>query len=193
MDSIGGKLKTYGLWVVQHWHWWAFVAVAVLWWQRANPELVEVGTVAPPIEAQLSEGQSYRGQDGDDEVVLLNFWATWCGACRNEIDDLEAIHRAYRGPSKQGADKTKRPGSKRPRVRVVGLSVEDARLSDLHRQARSLGATYPVGLAPRGAATDYKVEMLPTTYVIGAGGQVKDAFVGGVSQSRLREAIESAY
>jgi thiol-disulfide isomerase/thioredoxin len=51
----------------------------------------------PAIEGQTPDGKPFRLSDHKGKVVLLNFWATWCGPCRMEIPDLIALQEKY-GP-----------------------------------------------------------------------------------------------
>jgi RNA polymerase sigma factor (sigma-70 family) len=53
------------------------------------------GKVAPPIEATTLDGKPLKLADFNGRFVLLDFWATWCGACIGEIPQLQAVHDAY--------------------------------------------------------------------------------------------------
>ncbi len=82
-------------------------------------------------------------------VVLLDFWATWCGPCRVSIPKLEALQARY---GAQG-------------LSVIGISTEDA--ADVALFAQRMGMHYGVGVDPHGATTrTYSVFSLPTLVVI---------------------------
>lgn len=94
-------------------------------------------------------------------VVLLDFWATWCGPCRVSIPKLEALQARY---GAQG-------------LSVIGISTEDA--ADVALFAQRMGMHYGVGVDPHGATTrTYSVFSLPTLVVIDRAGTVRDVAIG---------------
>src|SRR5436309_13894574 len=69
-----------------------------------------VGKPMPAYKAELLDGKSFDVAAERGNVDFLNLWATWCGACRGEIPELQKLHTAYAG---QG-------------FKVVGVSLDDA-------------------------------------------------------------------
>ena len=91
------------------------------------------------------------------KVVLLNFWATWCGPCREEIPALEKIQRTYAG-----------------KVQVVGLSVDELPPAAVAKKATALGINYPVALASQAVQERFGgMPSIPVTWVIDQRGQVQ--------------------
>lgn len=132
------------------------------------------GEQAPATAVALSDGSRVElGAEGEG-VVVLNFWATWCAPCRAEAPELSHMHREL---------------SEAGRGQVVGISVEQAPLDQTRQAADQLGMRYPVGVATPDLLTQYAVEVLPTTYVIGPDGRVLDSFVGAVTADQLRAAF----
>ena len=74
------------------------------------------------LDGRKESLKSYRGK-----VLVLNFWATWCGPCREEMPDFEKFHRAYR---KRG-------------VALLGISV-DTSSSDVQKFLKDVQVTYPI-------------------------------------------------
>ena len=141
---------------------------------RRSP--VAVGATAPALEASLADGTHFDLVEQRGQVVVLNFWATWCPPCRAEAP---ALTRAHRRLEAQGGT-------------VLGLTMDGGDLGTVARAARGLGMEYPVGRADPQATRRYRVSQLPTTFVVGPDGRIARTFVGMVSEEELVEAIDGA-
>ena len=106
------------------------------------------------------------------EVVVLNFWATWCGPCKKEAPVLSELH----------ADG----------VRVIGVSVDRMAAEHVLERARKIGMDYEVGVGSTELIRRFQVDVVPTTYVVAADGVVVMSRAGYVSRSALTDAIELA-
>lgn len=96
------------------------------------------------------------------EVILLNFWASWCAECRPEMHVLERLHREF-GP--RG-------------LAVVGINAREE-ASKVQRYARELRLTFPILLDADGTMNNqYGVVGLPTTFLIGRDGRAIAFAVG---------------
>lgn len=137
---------------------------------------VAIDRVAPLFSAPLLGEQgslSLASQSG--HVVVLNFWASWCTACRAEAPSLERLWGRYR-----------------PRgVRFIGVDHEDER-SAAETFERSLGIDYPSVYDPGGTLVPaYSVVGLPTTFVIGPTGRIGFVVVGRLKEATLARAIDA--
>lgn len=95
-------------------------------------------------------------------VVLLNFWATWCGPCRSEMGSIEALYNTYK--------------DKGFVVLAVNLQEDPATVKDF---VREFGLTFPVVLDRSGrVGYTYNARGIPTTYLINKAGEVTSGFVG---------------
>lgn len=107
--------------------------------------------------------------------AVVNLWATWCGPCRREIPDFEAVHRA-----------------RHDEVRFVGVNIGE----DAGRAAEfitDIGATYDQFLDPEGlVSTELKATAMPLTVVIDAGGTITTRHLGPMDQDALDAAIDGA-
>jgi peroxiredoxin len=129
---------------------------------------------APAFEMQALEGGGTIAlQDYPGKVVVLNFWASWCGPCRVEAPDLQATWEAHRTDG----------------VQFLGVDYQD----DLYAGqgfVREFGITYPSVFDPAGRlASEYKLVGLPATFVITPDRRIAYQFVGIVDGAILRDAI----
>jgi cytochrome c-type biogenesis protein len=116
---------------------------------------------APEIELKTLDGQPFVLASLRGRVVLLNFWATWCIPCRQEIPDLSAMQRdlGARG------------------LTVVGVSADDT-ADDVRDFQRALAQDYTVLLGTTDAKSKYEVVGLPKTFVIDRAGRIRQTFTG---------------
>jgi cytochrome c biogenesis protein CcmG/thiol:disulfide interchange protein DsbE len=112
----------------------------------------------------------------EGKVVVVNFWASWCTACRSEVPELEALSKAY---ERQG-------------VQFIGVDYEDRRSAAI-AFSRDLSMSYPTVLDPNGTIGDaYGIFGLPTTYIISSDRRIRYVVNGRIRASSLRVALESA-
>lgn len=147
-------------------------AVATL--QLEGASLLGAGDSSPAGHVTLDDGQELNLQQPAG-VVVLNFWATWCRPCREEAPILSRIHRELGDAG-----------------RVVGVAIDGASLDDVTRAARELGMSYPIALSSPSLARRFRVQGVPTTYVIDPHGEIVHSAVGMVDHDRLARAIEAA-
>ncbi len=119
---------------------------------------------AANIALPTLDGDSLRLVDYQGRVVLLNFWATWCAPCREEIPDLSALHAQFQS---QG-------------LTVLGVSLDETGIEGVQAFADEFDITYPLAHDARGALAEAvgNVYGLPTTLVIDAKGNVVHRVVG---------------
>ncbi len=111
------------------------------------------------------------------KVILLNFWATWCAPCRQEIPELEAFWQAHRNDGD-----------------VVLLAIsEDETGTDLHSFVAQQGITFPVLADEQGKVRDlYSVKFYPTTIVFDRGQKHLRTLVGAQTRATLEEVLTQA-
>jgi peroxiredoxin len=112
---------------------------------------------APPFDLPASGGDLHRLAEHRGEVVLLNFWATWCGPCREELPILEALHGEL---GDEG-------------LAIVGVNVDGGDALRVQRFADQQGLSFVLLLDPeQRVASRYAVLGYPTTVVIDRDGQI---------------------
>ncbi len=141
---------------------------------RGGGAAVADGTRAPALAVQTDDGSRVDLASERGKLLVLNFWGTFCPPCRAEAPVLQRAHaklvREHRG-------------------RVLGVSVDRAPLAEVTAFARRLGMLYPIAIGPTDALLRYKVDVVPTTYVIGRDGLIVRSFVGAVSDGELADAL----
>jgi cytochrome c-type biogenesis protein len=124
----------------------------------------------PDVQFTKLDGSPFRLNDLKGRVVLLNFWATWCVPCRNEIPSLSAMQKDLdaRGLS------------------VIGVSYDDT--ADLVQEfQKDIPQSYQVVLGGREVGSQLPASPLPTTYIIDRQGRVREKMIG----ERTRAAFEA--
>jgi thiol-disulfide isomerase/thioredoxin len=117
---------------------------------------------APDLKAKDLDGREITLQAYKGKVVLLNFWATWCGPCRAEIAGLIRIQEAYKD-----------------RVQIIGMDVDDDDADRLRAFVKDKGINYPVAMTSVPVRLAYGgISALPTLFVINQEGKMVQKHVG---------------
>jgi peroxiredoxin len=130
----------------------------------------------PDANGNLVSLASYRGK-----VVMVNFWATWCGTCQNEMPSLEALYRDFK---------------KRPDFALVTISVDQEGWSIIAPFLKQKDYDFPVlADADSRVSAAYGVTALPTTYLVDRNGRIVWNVAGGLdwSNAMLRAALEKLF
>ena len=126
------------------------------------PASTLVGQPAPDFALRSAQGDNVRLSEHSGEVVLINFWATWCGPCRQEMPLLDEIYGKYR------------------RAGLVLFSVnidEPGNLEAAREMAKTLRVSYPVLFDERkDVSRAYQTSTMPLTVLIDRAGIVRDVF-----------------
>jgi cytochrome c biogenesis protein CcmG/thiol:disulfide interchange protein DsbE len=134
------------------------------------------GENAPDFTLALLDGSDVTLSDLRGQVVVLNFWASWCSPCRREAPALQRVWETY-----QDRD-----------VAFVGVTYRDAKDASL-AFIQEYGLTYPNGLDEQGQISDdYGVTAVPETYVIDREGRVAWFQIGEVQAETLARQVEQA-
>lgn len=141
-------------------------------------ELLKAGVLAPDFAVQTPKGAPIRLSAFKGKVVLLDFWATWCGPC---IASMPGLQKIYKQVKSKG-------------VVVFSVNVFDEKEPFDAWIAKNAGEVYDFTFAfdPAGrdekksvAAAKYNVSGIPTMYVIGRDGKIKSAIVGSGNEKAI--------
>jgi peroxiredoxin len=137
---------------------WAFVSA-----RSAKGYALKTGAPAPDFRLPSLTGEAVGLAGLRGRIVVVNFWATWCPPCVEEMPSLERLHRAL-GP--EG-------------LVVLGISADEDEAALKAFVARA-GVTFPILRDPggRSAAALYRTTGYPETFVIDAKGVLHETFIG---------------
>lgn len=137
---------------------------------------IEAGVEAPDFEFTTMNGGTAKLSDYRGNVVVLNFWATWCGYCMRDMPDLNQIAETFDD------------------VTVVAINRGD-NAADARAKADGLGYDFVWGLDENGAIEAlYPANGIPYTIIIDANGLVSATFAGSAPDmyTRLEDAVTKA-
>lgn len=135
---------------------------------------------APDFTLTDQYGETHTLSDYQGKTVFLNFWATWCGPCRGEMPDIQALYEAHGG----NADDLVVLGVAQPNVGQEGTSEEITSFLE------EKGYTYPVVMDEDGEAfAQYGISAFPTTFMIDASGNVFGYVRGAVSGEVMEDIV----
>ena len=111
---------------------------------------------APDFKLTGLDGKPVTLSDSHGKVILLNFWATWCGPCRAEIPDLVELQNKYKG-----------------RLQILGLVVDDDDADAIKEFVEKFKLNYPVAIASDAVRYQYGgIAALPTSFVLDTEGRI---------------------
>ena len=138
------------------------------------------GQKAPAFSMETWDGGTISLKMLEGKFVILDFWATWCGPCQEEMPTLLKLAREYEGTD----------------VVFIAASRDDPSTwkADVGIFADTVGKDLlsHVALADERTDLQFKVEVLPSLFLIGPDGILRDASTGYASESELRRRIERA-
>ena len=108
------------------------------------------------------DGKKMSSTDWHGKVVLLNFWATWCGPCRAEIPDLVALQNKYRDE-----------------LVIIGISEDEGPVDAVRKFAAQYKVNYPIAMTTPDIEKLFPgISALPTTFILDKDGKVAQKHVG---------------
>jgi len=132
---------------------------------------------APDLTMPIGKnGANVQLSDLKDHVVLLDFWATWCGPCRMSIPELQHLHEKYRDKG----------------LVVIGLSTDnDSSRKEVPRMKKELGMTYATAFTDDipDVRSKFVFVSLPMLYVIDRKGVIREKINGYDPNSTLEDKV----
>jgi cytochrome c-type biogenesis protein len=128
----------------------------------ASPATAASFPAAPDVEFQTLEGRPFRLKELQGQVVLLNFWATYCIPCREEIPLLNSLQHELQTKG----------------LKIVGASLDDSVEGVNAYQKEVAKFDYQVLLGGSDAKVKFEQSVLPTTYLIDRQGRIRQKIIG---------------
>lgn len=117
----------------------------------------EMNEPAPDFTLKSRSGENLRLEDFRGQVVMLNFWASWCGPCRQEMPLMDDIYEQYKDLG----------------FTVLAVNVDENR-EEAHRFLDKVPVSYPILYDPESQVSEqYDVQAMPTTVMIDRNGNAR--------------------
>jgi len=130
---------------------------------------------APVWQLRNVDGQTIHSSDFKGKVVILDFWATWCGPCQAELPGFIALQKQY---EKQG-------------LTVIGVSVDQIQPAEVKKFAQKSGMNYPVVLSDSNTDQAFGgIDAIPTTFVIDREGRIVKQHLGFTEKEEFEKEIK---
>ena len=145
-----------------------FLILIFLWagislWKHRRQPLTELNQQAADFTLQDASAQPHRLSDYRGKVVLLNFWASWCGPCRQEMPSLETFYQRYQNRG----------------LVVLGVSVDEDGWDAIRSFLNRVPVSVPILLDETQQVSElYRSFQIPESYLIDARGMVRAKWVG---------------
>lgn len=158
----------------------AAIVFAALWATGPPPEPIRPGQMAAPFELpRLGGGETIRLEELRGRIVLLNFWATWCKPCEDEMPAMQRLYEQLAGPD----------------FEMLAVSVDTGR-AEVEAFQKRLNLTFPILLDPaKEASSAYQSYRFPESYLIDREGRILARYIGprdwdaAVYRDRIRRLI----
>lgn len=139
-----------------------FLGFLALGLNRAQEGPVRVGSEAPQFTLTTYDGETYNTADYAGQVIVVNFWASWCQPCEEEAADLQRAWQLY-----QDQD-----------VLFLGVAYTDTP-PEAQAYLDQFNVTYPSGPDLQTRISDaYRMRGVPETYIIGPDGRIAAVMIG---------------
>jgi thiol-disulfide isomerase/thioredoxin len=139
----------------------------------------DVGDPMPAYTAKYLDGKPLDLATEKGNVIFLNVWATWCGPCRFETPELQALQTQYAGKG----------------LKVIGVSVDEGETAAVKTFVTEQKITYPIAVDPEGRIANLlQTTVLPTSLLLDRKGKIVWRQIGAImpNDAKLKAAVEKS-
>ena len=131
---------------------------------------------APEFELNTIDGKKIKLSDYRNKVVIVDFWATWCGPCRESIPDFVELNKQYKDKG----------------VEIIGVSLDDNNsVESVKPFIKNFGINYTIAYGNQKIVQDYgNINAIPTMFIIDQQGNIAASHVGLVPKNVIEDEIK---
>jgi len=130
---------------------------------------------APNVVFTTADGKTYDLNKLTGKVVVVNFWATWCGPCRIEIPDFIEVYKNYKGRG----------------VEIIGVSLDRDEWEKVTPFVKKNNINYPIVMGNGEIARKFSnFNAIPTTFIIDKNGTIVDEHTGILTKAQLEAKLK---
>ncbi|WNB91378.1 redoxin domain-containing protein [Bacillus sp. NEB1478] len=134
------------------------------------------GSIAPNFTLNTLDGKQISLKDYRGKKVILNFWATWCPPCKEEIPEMMRFYKEYH--------------TKNVEILAVNLAFTETKPQKIKDFVRDYGMTFPIPLDEKNTINkQFRAVSIPTSYFINEKGMVKSRHVGPMDYDFMKKEI----
>ncbi len=127
-----------------------------------NVYAVDKNKIPPDFTLKSRSGENLKLSEFRGEIVMINFWASWCGPCRQEMPELERLYQRYKPMG----------------FTLLGINV-DEQIKNAEKMLKQIPVSFPILFDREHKVTDlYEVAAMPTTILIDRNGTVRGVHLG---------------
>ena len=131
---------------------------------------------APDFSVKSLDGQMLKPSSMKGKVVLLDFWATWCPPCREEIPHFKELYTQYKDKG----------------VQIIGLALDEDGEASVRPFAQQNQINYPLGIATQEIVSSFGgIRGIPTTYILDKQGNIAKKWVGYQDKAVFEKEIQT--
>ena len=139
------------------------------------PACTQTQGKAPNFSLKTADGKTVELAKQQGKIVVVNFWATWCGPCRAEIPGFIEMYDRYKSKG----------------LEIIGVSLDEDGWDVVRPYVEKMKVTYPVVVGDGTLADAYGgIDAIPTTFIIDKKGNILDRHLGYLSKDAIEKMIK---